>query len=1402
MDPESRDDFRVAIICALPLEATAVLNLFDQRYDKSGSRYGKQEGDTNTYSTGRIGRHDVVLVHMSGMGPTDAARAASNIRLSFKEVRLALIVGVCGGVPLERSIVLGDVIVSDSIVDFSTGRQYSDGVQARKGGKHMLGRPNPEIRGLLSKLKIPLIRQELEVEVQQNLAELCKKSDTAQYPGVEHDRLFAASYRHMHRKETSSQDCLCIRSQLHSGPVCSEALESSCDALRCDAASPGNPSRRARFALGVPTPFLHIGTIGATTVMKSGEHRDVIARENDVIGFEMEGAGLWDDLPCIIIKGVCDYADSHKNKKWQDYAAATAASAAKAFLGHWTSKQRNLIAAETSSRKRPPLLGGEAEASTSKRGRRQSRSRWQSPMAVPPEHQTSSDILSVPAIGVDVRKARLEALHFIQLDTRHNTIENAHAATCEWFLNNSEYVDWQDRKKLPEHHGFLWIKGKPGAGKSTIMKFAYTHAKKDAGGSIAISYFFNARGEHLEKSTCGMYRSLLFQLLSKLPRLQAVLSTIEAAYLQHTSPDLWTAECLQSLFRKTIERLEGQRLTCFVDALDECEKNEDQVREMVGFFEELGECAVKDKIRLLVCFSSRHYPHITINKSVELTLEIQQGHSDDIIKYVNSKLKVARSKRIDRIKIDVQEKSQGIFLWVVLVIPILKKAWDHGQVDALDKCLRQIPRDLDELFNDMLSRDAQNMESLALCLSWILHAERPLRPEELYFAILSASSSGPVTAWDSEDVTPEDINRFILSSSKGLAEATRSKTPTIQFIHESVRDFLLKKYRSAVLRLGVDCTSPGPAHDVLKKNCQRYLVGISMDRSLKHPEETTKMFPFLDYSVRFVFKHAELAASHGLPQEPFLKQYPLEDLILLHDHIEQDKIRCYGTGTSLLYILTEKNLLHLFRIEVRQSQSINAKGGRYGFPIVAAVAVRNRQMLELLLKHGADLDERHKHAFSIAVERSDTPTFEFLMEQVDMSSWTAFAKGALLVRAVKIPELSIIKLLLRDSGFVAAVKDLVQGTYKTLVDAAIDDQDDDLFRMLIELEVVGPDRYGFGSALIAASRHGEEALVRVFLDDCGPSYAGAYATSSGRALLEAIKGNHDTISRILLEHGTDISALDERGDSALHIASQKGQKTIVRMLLERSADVNAPNDYGSTALHVAARMGQETILRMLPDHGAEVSATGEHGETALHMASEDGHELGVRSLLDNRASINAMAKDHCTALHIASQHRNQTCVQILLEHGADVNEGNSPLDAVIDSRYSTQLSEAILHTLLEHGADPNQHSYLSRNLPLHTALRFGITDFVKLLLDHGADVDIASSKYENASSALKSCGDATKRAACEALLLERNVLQPPETYLTWVGDTPYLNFLQNFPQETLGDTTLHDPRADQASGVD
>ena len=74
-------------------------------------------------------------------------------------------------------------------------------------------------------------------------------------------------------------------------------------------------------------------------LMKDALLRDKLAEENGVLCFEMEAAGLMNGFPCLVIRGICDYADSHKNKQWQGYAATTAAAFAKELLSFTPANQ-------------------------------------------------------------------------------------------------------------------------------------------------------------------------------------------------------------------------------------------------------------------------------------------------------------------------------------------------------------------------------------------------------------------------------------------------------------------------------------------------------------------------------------------------------------------------------------------------------------------------------------------------------------------------------------------------------------------------------------------------------------------------------------------------------------------------------------------------------------------------------------------------------------------------------------------------------------------------------------------------------------------------------------------------------------------------------------------------------
>lgn len=477
----------------------------------------------------------------------------------------------------------------------------------------------------------------------------------------------------------------------------------------------------------------------------------------------------------------------------------------------------------------------------------------------------------VPPLNKEQRQTLVDSMRFDQIDARQMTIKKAHAKTCEWLLDKSEYLAWLDAAKLHEHHGFLWIKGKPGTGKSTMMKFALSNSRKIMNDRIIISFFFNARGTDLEKSTIGMCRSLLVQLLERLPELQYVFESLGFATWNSSGHHQWSIELLKDLFGQAIQLLGQFSVICFIDALDECDER--QIRDMVTFFEHLGELTVSAAIRFQVCFSSRHYPHITIKKGLSLVLEGQEGHIQDISSYVDSNLKIGYSRLAEQIRAELQEKAMGVFMWVVLVVEILNKEHDGGRTHALRQRLRDIPGDLHELFRDILTRDYYNKDELLLCIQWLFFARHPLKPEALYFAIFSGIKPQDQSRWDSDEITTDIIKRFILSSSKGLAEITKSKTPIVQFIHESVRDFLLKENGLRAVWSDLGNNFQGQSHERLKQCCLNYMnidiathlnIGTPLPRA-SSPEaaalrqSAAKAFPFLQYAVQKVLHHADMA---------------------------------------------------------------------------------------------------------------------------------------------------------------------------------------------------------------------------------------------------------------------------------------------------------------------------------------------------------------------------------------------------------------------------------------------------------------------------------------------------------------------------------------------------------------
>lgn len=212
-------DFDITIICALPLEANTA-SLFDRRWDDHGPTY-KVPGDPNAYSSGVLSHHNAVLVHMPSIGTNNAAAAVTTCCISFPNICLAIIVGICGGIPNGtdgREIVLGDVVISHGVIQYDFDRQLPDGF-APMTISDSLGRPNNEIHALLAKLTGLHEREQMRDKTAYHLERLhVIPALEAGYPSAKHDRLFEAAYRHLDPDASCEQagckDTLVVRNRL------------------------------------------------------------------------------------------------------------------------------------------------------------------------------------------------------------------------------------------------------------------------------------------------------------------------------------------------------------------------------------------------------------------------------------------------------------------------------------------------------------------------------------------------------------------------------------------------------------------------------------------------------------------------------------------------------------------------------------------------------------------------------------------------------------------------------------------------------------------------------------------------------------------------------------------------------------------------------------------------------------------------------------------------------------------------------------------------------------------------------------------------------------------------------------------------------------------------------------
>ncbi|KAL3467101.1 nucleoside phosphorylase domain-containing protein [Aspergillus heterothallicus] len=287
--------------------------------DEIHPKLGQPATDPNSYSQGNNSGHNIVIACLpSGIyGTTSATTVVSHLRTTFPAVQYGLLVGLGGGVPnvQNNDIRLGDVVVSKPVDTYPGVIQYDFGRIRGMGEFQPVGMLFPPPTTFLTAIA-HIQASEMKtnsrclIEIARDVLE-GNPNMVARFSrplGASRDRLFEPSYQHVSDHGTEGGD-------------------------PCAGCIVQHEIIRARRTIDDPT--IHYGTIASgNQLMRDSQLRDLIAQESNVLCFEMEAAGIMDQLPSVVIRGICDYSDSHKNKEWQGYATLNAAAFAKHLLLH------------------------------------------------------------------------------------------------------------------------------------------------------------------------------------------------------------------------------------------------------------------------------------------------------------------------------------------------------------------------------------------------------------------------------------------------------------------------------------------------------------------------------------------------------------------------------------------------------------------------------------------------------------------------------------------------------------------------------------------------------------------------------------------------------------------------------------------------------------------------------------------------------------------------------------------------------------------------------------------------------------------------------------------------------------------------------------------------------------
>ncbi|KAF2651158.1 hypothetical protein K491DRAFT_761270 [Lophiostoma macrostomum CBS 122681] len=388
----------------------------------------------------------------------------------------------------------------------------------------------------------------------------------------------------------------------------------------------------------------------------------------------------------------------------------------------------------------------------------------------------------------------LHALYFSDMQTRQSNVEKAHEKTFAWIFDPTGAVIGDDRMKFhnwirsanPEDNVF-WISGKPGSGKSTLIKFIARHSQLRTSlgdwiqGSelLAIEYYLWKSGSTLQRSLEGLLRSILHQILSRFPEL--IRSSFPGKEWKQGGPQFeFPQESLIEGLHSVLRKAAGHRICLFflIDGLDEVgdrdeyeEKHEHRnLEELITLLRMLYRHPV-----VKLCVSSRPWNvfQMEFGPQSERTLYVHKLTREDIRIYVDEKLR--KNEHFQRLALEdatyldlieeITTAAAGVFLWVRLATQsLLEGVQDADRIQDFQEKLHHLPTELYDLYNHIFytikpnhRRDAARSFLLVL-----------LRGEKWLVMYMYLDDGLRCAHWAMKSMTPGDLHKGLETAARRL----------------------------------------------------------------------------------------------------------------------------------------------------------------------------------------------------------------------------------------------------------------------------------------------------------------------------------------------------------------------------------------------------------------------------------------------------------------------------------------------------------------------------------------------------------------------------------------------------------------------------------------------------------